>query len=163
MRQTRQWPQVVIPSGVLSRPHSGHSIRLPAWTCAAWTASSPPQGQSTSASGQCAVSLEMADLLGVSSDATHRRQPLGAFPLFTAPGRYRLVMLRWAGAAVAAAAMTGFAFLLLSGQYIREGPVLLSLTETHGIHRGDVGIVAVWALGMLGLLVALRAGRVERP
>ncbi|CCH85951.1 protein of unknown function [Modestobacter italicus] len=53
-----------------------------------------------------------------------------------------------------AAVMSAFAVLLLTGDYIREGPVLVTLSETHGIHRGDVGIVAFWTLGMIGLLIA---------
>ena len=63
-------------------------------------------------------------------------------------------MLRWVGVLLTAAVLSGFAFLLLTGDYIREGPVLVTLSETHGIHRGDVGIVAFWALGMIGLLIA---------
>ncbi|WP_138758789.1 hypothetical protein [Modestobacter altitudinis] len=63
-------------------------------------------------------------------------------------------MLRWAGALLTAAVLSAFAFLLLTGDYIREGPVLVSLSEAHGIHRGDVGIVAFWTIGMIGLLIA---------
>jgi hypothetical protein len=66
-------------------------------------------------------------------------------------------MLRWAGALLTAAVLSGFAFLLLTGDYIREGPVLVTLTETHGIHRGDVGIVSFWTIGMIGLLIAVLA------
>ena len=61
-------------------------------------------------------------------------------------------MLRWAGVLLATAVLSGFAVLLLTGDYIREGPVLVTLTATHGIHRGDVGIVAAWALGEIGVL-----------
>jgi hypothetical protein len=71
-------------------------------------------------------------------------------------------MLRWVGALATAAVMSGFAFLLLTGDYIREGPVLVALTESHGIHRGDVGIVSFWTLGMIGLLVSLLARRPAR-
>ena len=66
--------------------------------------------------------------------------------------------MRWAGALLATAVLSGFAVLLLTGDYIREGPVLLTLTATHGIHRGDVGIVAVWALGVIGVLVCALSG-----
>jgi len=68
-------------------------------------------------------------------------------------------MLRWVGALLTAAVLSGFAFLLLTGDYIREGPVLVTLTENHGIHRGDLGIVAFWTLGMIGLAIALLASR----
>ena len=63
-------------------------------------------------------------------------------------------MLRWVGVLLTAAVLSGFAVLLLTGDYIREGPVLVTLSESHGIHRGDVGIVAFWTLGMIGLLIA---------
>ncbi|WP_138734438.1 hypothetical protein [Modestobacter excelsi] len=66
-------------------------------------------------------------------------------------------MVRWVGALLTAAVLSGFAFLLLTGDYIREGPVLVTLSETHGIHRGDVGIVAFWTIGMIGLLTAVLA------
>ena len=78
-------------------------------------------------------------------------------------------MFRWIGALLTATVMSGFAFLLLTGDYIREGPVVATLTETHGIHRGDVGIVCLWTLGMIGLLIAAlarpasRARDVDRP
>jgi hypothetical protein len=68
-------------------------------------------------------------------------------------------MLRWVGALLTAAVLSGFAFLLLTGDYIREGPVLVTLTEDHGIHRGDLGIVAFWTLGMIGLAIALLGSR----
>ena len=71
-------------------------------------------------------------------------------------------MLRWAAAALTAAVMTGFAVLLLAGRYVREGPVLVTFSETHGLHRGDVGIMAAWALGMIGLLTSLLAQRRSR-
>ena len=63
-------------------------------------------------------------------------------------------MFRWFGALVAAASMSWFALLLITGDYYNEGPVLFTLSATHGIHRGDVGIVAFWTLGMIGLLIA---------
>jgi hypothetical protein len=63
-------------------------------------------------------------------------------------------VLRWVGVLLTAAVLSGFAVLLLTGDYIREGPVLVTLSENHGIHRGDVGIVAFWTLGMIGLLIA---------
>jgi hypothetical protein len=68
-------------------------------------------------------------------------------------------MFRWAGALLAVAALSVFAVLLLTGDYIREGPVLVTLSATHGIHRGDLGVVAVWALGVIGVLVGVLAPR----
>lgn len=62
-------------------------------------------------------------------------------------------MFRWAGVLTTAAIMSVFTVLLLTGDYVREGPVLVTLSSEHGIHRGDVGIVSLWTLGMIGLLV----------
>jgi len=66
---------------------------------------------------------------------------------------------------VTALVLSGFAVLLLSGQYVREGPVLVTLTATHGIHRGDLGVAAAWLLGMIGLLAGVLSGRrrVQQP
>ena len=71
-------------------------------------------------------------------------------------------MLRWTGALLTTAVLSGFAVLLLTGDYIRQGPVLLTLTYNHGIHRGDVGIVAGWVLGEIGVLGCALGGRSAR-
>jgi hypothetical protein len=55
--------------------------------------------------------------------------------------------------------LTGFALLLLSGRYLREGPVVATVSENHGIHRGDIGIVSVWGLGMIGLGITMSSRR----
>jgi hypothetical protein len=68
-------------------------------------------------------------------------------------------MFRWLGALVTAACLSGFALLLIAGQYYNLGPVVVQVSENHGIHRGDVGILAFWAAGMVGLLLATCAGR----
>ncbi|SHF61850.1 hypothetical protein SAMN05444351_0217 [Geodermatophilus nigrescens] len=47
--------------------------------------------------------------------------------------------------------LTAFAALLLTGRYFNEGPVLVSLSETHGLHKGDVFVITGWAAGMLSL------------
>jgi hypothetical protein len=75
---------------------------------------------------------------------------------------YCLGVLRWSGALLTAAVLSGFAVLLLTGEYIRSGPVLVRLSENHGIHRGDLGIVSFWVLGMVGVLVTLLARREPR-
>ncbi len=69
-------------------------------------------------------------------------------------------MLRWLVALIAAAVLTVFAALLLNGQYRAEGPVVLTLSETHGIHRGDVLVAGGWLIGIIaiGVLTA-----VDRP
>ncbi|MGY1594289.1 hypothetical protein ACI79D_20120 [Geodermatophilus sp. SYSU D00708] len=71
-------------------------------------------------------------------------------------------MLRWLFGLVVAGVLTAFAVLLLTGQYLNDGPVVLRLAEDHGIHRGDVFVVCGWAAALLseaGLL--LTAGRRE--
>ena len=62
-------------------------------------------------------------------------------------------MLRWSCAAVAATVVSGFAFLLVTGRYISDGPVLARLAEDHGVHLGDVFVVAGWAVAMVMLTV----------
>jgi hypothetical protein len=64
-------------------------------------------------------------------------------------------MVRWAGALLVVAVLSGFAVLLLTGDYVREGPVLVALSATHGIHRGDLGVVAAWLLGVIGVAVSV--------
>ncbi len=60
--------------------------------------------------------------------------------------------LRWLLALVAAAVLSAFAVLLVAGQYRDEGPVLVTLTAGHGLHRGDVFVLAGWAAGVISLL-----------
>ena len=57
-----------------------------------------------------------------------------------------------------AAALTGFAVLLLVARYPKAGPVLIALSPTHGIHLGDVFVVATWAISVFAL-----AGLVAAP
>jgi hypothetical protein len=70
----------------------------------------------------------------------------------SAPGSRRHRMLRWTCALVTAAVLSGFAFLLLTGDYINEGPVLATVSQDHGIHSGDLWIVAGWAVAMVTLI-----------
>ena len=68
-------------------------------------------------------------------------------------------MLRWLVGLVAASVLSVFTALLLNGRYRAEGHVLLRLSETHGIHRGDVLIVGGWLIGMIAVAVLVW----ERP
>jgi hypothetical protein len=73
---------------------------------------------------------------------------------------YPPAVLRWLLALVAAAIVTVFAFLLVTGDYINEGSVVVSVSESHGVHEGDVFVVGGWAVAVLsqvGLLVATRS------
>jgi hypothetical protein len=79
-----------------------------------------------------------------SSDLTEGQGP----PL----GNRRHRMLRWTCALITAAVLSGFAFLLLTGDYINEGPVLATVSKDHGIHSGDLWILAGWAVAMVSLI-----------
>jgi hypothetical protein len=49
--------------------------------------------------------------------------------------------------------LTAFAFLLLTGRYLNDGAVVVQVTETQGLHQGDLFVIAGWAVAMLCLLV----------
>ncbi len=69
-------------------------------------------------------------------------------------------------ATVIAGIVSAFAVLLLTGEYVNDGPVLLTLDEERGIHTGDIFIAGGWAAALLaevGLLVTARSGRRDRP
>lgn len=71
-------------------------------------------------------------------------------------------MIRAACALVVGAVLTGFAFLLLAAKYPEDGPVLVTITEDHGVHLGDLFVVGGWAVAMLALLVLARASTRRR-
>lgn len=60
---------------------------------------------------------------------------------------------------VGAGILSAFALLLLNGQYRTEGPVILTLSEGHGIHRGDVLVAGGWLIGLIAIGVLV----FERP
>ncbi|SEL64977.1 hypothetical protein SAMN04515665_11650 [Blastococcus sp. DSM 46786] len=73
---------------------------------------------------------------------------------------YRGRMLRWSCALAAGAVVSGFAALLITGEYRNEGPVLLTLVGNHGVHAGDLFVLAGWAVAVLALvLLAAAPGR----
>ncbi len=76
-----------------------------------------------------------------------------------------LQVLRWFCAAVVGAVVSGFAFLLVTGRYANDGPVLVMVAEGHGVHLGDVFVVAGWAvsMAMLVLVAATHQRRRGRP
>jgi hypothetical protein len=68
-------------------------------------------------------------------------------------------VLRLLCSSVVGAVLSGFAFLLLTGQYINDGPVLLSLGGSHGLHSGDMFVIAGWVVAMTALVVLTRGSR----
>jgi hypothetical protein len=70
-------------------------------------------------------------------------------------------VIRWLCATVAEVVLSGFAFLLLTGRYINEGRVVVVLTRDHGLHSGDLFVIAGWVVAT-GALVALALPR-RRP
>ncbi|NEM05950.1 hypothetical protein [Geodermatophilus normandii] len=67
--------------------------------------------------------------------------------------------LRWLFVLVPAGVLSAFAMLLLTGQYYNEGPVIAVVATDHGLHRGDLFVLAGWAAGMLSLLGVVLAHR----
>ena len=72
--------------------------------------------------------------------------------------RYRGVVFRWLCALTTAGVLSGFSFLLITGEYINDGQVVVSLIGGHGVHEGDLFIVAGWLVALLAL-----AALVPRP
>ena len=56
-------------------------------------------------------------------------------------------------ALVVGAVVTLFAFLLLTGRYINDGPILVRISDGHGLHAGDLFVVAGWAVAMTALVL----------
>jgi hypothetical protein len=108
---------------------------------------------------QCAASMAMASLLVVAINATQPHQPPGRVRRCRASRGYRGRVLRWLSALVAASVLSGFAFLLVTGEYINDGQVVVSLIDEHGIHEGDLFVLAGWTVSLLALALLLGAPR----
>jgi hypothetical protein len=61
-------------------------------------------------------------------------------------------MIRSLCALVVTGIVSGFAFLLVTGEYSNEGPVLVTVARGHGVHAGDVFVIAGWAVAVLAIL-----------
>jgi hypothetical protein len=73
-------------------------------------------------------------------------------------------VLRWLCALVVGAVVSGFAFLLVTGRYINDGPVVATVSGGHGVHAGDVFVIAGWVVSMIDILVlAAMPRRPDRP
>jgi hypothetical protein len=80
----------------------------------------------------------------------------------TRPGRRlrRPDRVDWACALVAVVVLTGFAALLVTGRYVADGPILLSLSAEHGLHEGDLLVAAGWVVAVGAVvLLTVRRGR----
>ena len=72
-------------------------------------------------------------------------------------------MLRLLCALVPAGVLSGFTFLLLTGDYINDGRVVIGLGGDHGMHEGDLFVVAGWLVSLTALVVLLAGSRGRRP
>ena len=73
---------------------------------------------------------------------------------------YRQEVLRWLCASVIGVVISGFAFLLVTGRYVNDGAMVATVSSTHGVHEGDLFVLAGWALSMATLLaLTTMAGR----
>ena len=71
--------------------------------------------------------------------------------------------MRWLYAALVEGVLSGFAFLLLTGNYLNDGPVVVRVTAQHGLHEGDLFIMAGWVAASLSLAaLTLRSGAQAR-
>jgi hypothetical protein len=67
---------------------------------------------------------------------------------------------RWLCALLVGGVISGFAFLLITGHYINDGPVVVVVTREHGLHEGDLFVIAAWGLALLALFtLAATSGR----
>jgi hypothetical protein len=66
------------------------------------------------------------------------------------------VVLRWLCVLLVAGIVSGFTFLLLTGDYVNDGPVVVAVTASHGLHAGDLFVIAGWALAMAALALLTR-------
>ena len=54
---------------------------------------------------------------------------------------------------VVGAVLSGFALLLVNGRYPNDGPVVIRFGPAHGLHAGDLFVLAGWAVAMVALVV----------
>jgi hypothetical protein len=68
-------------------------------------------------------------------------------------------VFRWLLGLVVAAILSAFTALLLHGEYIDMGPVVLTISHKHGVHRGDLFVAGGWLVGVIAVLTLV----VDRP
>jgi hypothetical protein len=78
-----------------------------------------------------------------------------------APPALGCAVLRWTLGLVAAGILSGFAALLLHGQYFHEGAVIFTISANHGwgIHHGDILVAGGWLIGMIAVVTLVLDGR----
>ena len=73
-------------------------------------------------------------------------------------------MIRWLCLLVTGAVVSGFAVLLITGEYANDGRVVLEVSQQHGLHEGDVFVAGSWLAAMLALLwLAVSGSRHDVP
>lgn len=70
--------------------------------------------------------------------------------------------LLWTATATAVVVLSAFFVLIVSGRVVTEGPVVLVLTRTHGVHLGDLFALGAWGLAVGVLLASALAGAHRR-
>ena len=68
-------------------------------------------------------------------------------------------VIRWLCATVAEVVLSGYAFLLLTGRYLNEGRVVAVLSRDHGLHAGDLLVLAGWVVATAALVALALRGR----
>ncbi len=71
-------------------------------------------------------------------------------------------MLRWLCALVVGGVLSVFALLLLTGKYVSDGPVVAEVTPQHGVHAGDLFVIAGWALALVAVVFLAATPRNRR-
>jgi hypothetical protein len=70
-------------------------------------------------------------------------------------------VIRWLCALLVGTVVSGFAFLLVTGRYLTRGPVIVVVARRHGLHEGDLFVLAGWAFAIIALIVL--AAMPQRP
>jgi hypothetical protein len=66
-------------------------------------------------------------------------------------------VVRWLYVLVVGGIVSGFTLLLITGRYINDGPVVITLTRSHGLHAGDLFVITGWAVAMAALVLLARS------
>lgn len=64
--------------------------------------------------------------------------------------------------AFVAAVITGLAVIAVAGSSRLSGPVILTFSATHGLHRDDLVVVVLWAISIAWCWLHRHGGRRRR-